>query len=84
MCMTRNTQGTERRKVKQMTNGDKIRAMTDQQLAKEAYTFLSGCCLVTRTGGDPLKDCKRMEFKNGLSPCQQCALEWLQTPASKG
>lgn len=60
------------------SNGDRIRAMSDEELAHFKYG-----------GGNPYckeeepTDCKRSKWVNGLSPCEQCYLDWLRQPAEE-
>lgn len=57
------------------SNGDRIRAMSDEELTHFKYG-----------GGNPYckeeepTDCRRSKWVNGLSPCEQCYLEWLKQP----
>lgn len=60
------------------SNGDRIRAMSDEELTQFKYG-----------GGNPhCKEeeptaCKRSKWVNGLSPCEQCYLDWLRKPAKE-
>lgn len=60
------------------SNGDRIRAMSDEELTHFKYG-----------GGNPYckeeepTDCKRSKWANGLSPCEQCYLDWLRQPAKE-
>lgn len=60
------------------SNGDRIRAMSDEELTHFKYG-----------GGNPYckeeepTDCRRSKWVNGLSPCEQCYLEWLKRPAEE-
>lgn len=60
------------------SNGDRIRAMSDEELTHFKYG-----------GGNPYckeeepTDCRRSKWVNGLSPCEQCYLDWLRQPAKE-
>lgn len=51
------------------TNGDRLRAMTDEQMAKKIPGFVVFCA----PGHRPSPDC--------CGNCRRCWLEWLQRPA---
>lgn len=53
-----------------MTNADRIRAMTDEELAE---LLVDGCC------GSKCDDQPQNEF--GSVNCFQCRIKWLQQPA---
>jgi len=55
-------------KYKPETNADRIRAMTDEQLAKACNDYFGAC---------PPVDCPE-------SNCEACWLEWLKIPAEEG
>ena len=59
----------------QMTNADRIRSMSEKELVKIPYSGAPHCI-----SKDPAK-CNRHDFVDGLSPCEQCYLKWLQQPA---
>mgnify|MGYP006962936201 FL=1 len=52
-----------------MTNGDRIRAMTDEELA-ESDELLSGLCNVLHGQGYPCE----------ANTCRECLLKWLGSP----
>ena len=56
---------------KPQTNGDKIRAMTDEALANK---FSLRCCPVK----DAFYDCKKWSEDD----CRQCWIEWLKQEAT--
>ena len=53
------------------TNADRIRAMTDEELAKKAsrMSFCAGC---------PVADC---DFFRDIYACKDAWLDWLRSPA---
>lgn len=61
----------------QMTNADLIRSMSDEELVKIPYSGAPHCI-----SKEPAK-CNRHDFVDGLSPCEQCYLKWLQQPADE-
>lgn len=58
---------------KPMTNGDRIRAMTDEELA-ESDELLSGLCNVLHGQGYPCE----------ANTCRECLIKWLGSPAKEG
>ena len=60
-----------------MTNADRIRAMTDEELMKLHYSGSAHCI-----ADDPTV-CDRHDFIGNLTPCEQCYLKWLQQPAEE-
>jgi hypothetical protein len=50
-----------------MTNGDKIRSMTNEKLAEELVTFSADCLF-----------CDGCEQEQGFSGCVNCIKEWLE------
>lgn len=56
---------------KPMTNGDRIRAMTDEELAGSA--FRNAIC-------DDVPTC---ELGSGIGDCMECRLKWLGSPAEQ-
>lgn len=60
------------------SNGDRIRAMSDEELVKLRYSTAPIHCQQK----EPTL-CKRSRWINGLSPCEQCYLEWLKRPAEE-
>ena len=61
----------------QMTNADRIRAMTDEELVNLHYSGSAHCI-----ADDPTV-CDRHDFIGNLTPCEQCYLKWLQQPAGE-
>lgn len=57
-----------------MTNGDRIRQMSDEELAKY---FFDGICSVV-----PLDICEKYTPEKGL--CEQCVRDWLRKEANDG
>lgn len=57
---------------KPMTNGDRIRAMTDEELA-ESDELLSGLCNVLHGQGYPCE----------ANTCRECLIKWLGSPAKE-
>ena len=62
-------------KSEPLTNAQKIRAMTDEELVKLHYSCSAHCI-----ADDPTV-CDRHDFIGNLTPCEQCYLKWLQQPA---
>ena len=60
-----------------LTNAQKIRAMTDEELMKLHYSGSAHCI-----ADDPTV-CDRHDFIGNLTPCEQCYLKWLQQPAEE-
>ena len=60
-----------------MTNAQKIRAMSDEELVRIRYRGAPHC-----KSDDPMK-CNRHDFLDGMSPCELCYYEWLQQPAGE-
>ena len=58
-----------------LTNAQKIRAMTDEELVNLHYSGSAHCI-----ASDPTV-CDRHDFIGNLTPCEQCYLKWLQQPA---
>lgn len=58
---------------KPVTNGDRIRAMTDEELA-ESDELLSGLCNVLHGQGYPCE----------ANTCRECLIKWLGSPAKEG
>ena len=57
-----------------MTNYERIKAMSVEEMAKNhSYLFYEAC-----TAKSPQK-CEKTGFVNGLSPCSQCVLKWLNS-----
>ena len=61
--------------VGKMTNADRIRSMTDEELVELHYSSSAHCI-----ADDPTV-CDRHDFIGNLTPCEQCYLKWLQQPA---
>ena len=49
------------------TNADRIRAMSDEELAKGMHAFMFGWCL------KPTSEC--------IGKCEECLLDWLKSEA---
>ena len=57
-----------------MTNYERIKAMSVEEMAENhAYLFHGAC-----KAKSPTK-CEKDVFENGLSPCSQCVLKWLNS-----
>ena len=63
--------------VGKMTNADRIRSMTDEELVELHYSSSAHCI-----ASDPTV-CDRHDFIGNLTPCEQCYLKWLQMPAEE-
>ena len=63
--------------VGKMTNADRIRSMTDEELVGLHYSSSAHCI-----ADDPTV-CDRHDFIGNLTPCEQCYLKWLQQPAEE-
>ena len=61
-----------------MTNAQKIRSMTDEELVNLHYSGSAHCI-----ASDPTV-CDRHDFIGNLTPCEQCYLKWLQQPCGGG
>ena len=57
-----------------LTNAQKIRAMSDEELVNLHYSGSAHCI-----ASDPTV-CDRHDFIGNLTPCEQCYLKWLQQP----
>ena len=60
-----------------MTNAQKIRSMTDEELVNLHYSGSAHCI-----ASDPTV-CDRHDFIGNLTPCEQCYLKWIQQPAEE-
>ena len=60
-----------------LTNAQKIRSMTDDELVNLHYSGSAHCIAI-----DPTV-CDRHDFIGNLTPCEQCYLKWLQQPAEE-
>ena len=60
-----------------LTNAQKIRAMSDEELMKLHYSGSAHCI-----ASDPTA-CDRHDFIGNITPCEQCYLKWLQQPAEE-
>ena len=60
-----------------LTNAQKIRSMTDEELVNLHYGSSAHCI-----ASDPTV-CDRHGFIGNLTPCEQCYLKWLQQPAEE-
>ena len=63
------------KKAEPLTNAQKIRAMSDEELVNLHYSGSAHCI-----ASDPTV-CDRHDFIGNLTPCEQCYLKWLQQPA---
>ena len=63
--------------VEKMTNADRIRTMSDEELVNLHYSGSAHCI-----ASDPTV-CDRHDFIGNLTPCEQCYLKWLQQPAEE-
>ena len=68
----------DRKNVGKMTNAQKIRAMSDEELVNLHYSGFAHCI-----ASDPTV-CDRHDFIGNLTPCEQCYLKWLQQPCGGG
>lgn len=60
---------------RKMTNGDRIRAMSDEELAK----------MMTHGAGEfDCYECRRTEDEPCDSNCEERCLEWLKKPVEEG
>lgn len=57
-----------------MTNYERIKAMSVEEMARENTTLFYRACKAKKPG-----KCKKERFVNGMSPCCQCVLEWLNS-----
>ena len=64
--------------VEKMTNADRIRSMTDEELVNLHYSGSAHCIASDQTV------CDRHDFIGNLTPCEQCYLKWLQQPCEGG
>ena len=65
------------KKVEPLTNAQKIRSMSDEELVNLHYSGSAHCI-----ASDPTA-CDRHDFIGNLTPCEQCYLKWLQQPAEE-
>ena len=66
----------------QKTNADRIRAMSDEELAEKLYCFTDIDCKIPYCKN--LAECEKMlDTEDGVpvEKCKRCLLEWLQKPA---
>ena len=57
-----------------MTNYERIKAMSVEEMAKNYYSLFHGPCKAK----SPTK-CEKDLFENGFSPCSQCVLKRLNS-----
>lgn len=57
-----------------MTNYERIKAMSVEEMARENTTLFCRACKEENP-----EECEKEDFINGLSPCSQCVLEWLNS-----
>ena len=67
--------GLSRKNYKPMTNADRIRAMSDEELAA-----MKKICRVT---AENLDECEKWRFPDGSPDCYSCALDWLRQEATE-
>lgn len=60
------------------SNGDRIRVMSDEELMRLHYGGGIPHCKAKK----PVA-CEMSKWVNGLSPCEQCYLDWLRKPAEE-
>lgn len=63
---------------KPWTNFDKIKAMSVDEMARNEATLFCRACKAK----SPTK-CEKESTINGLSPCSQCVLKWLNSEAEE-
>ena len=64
------------------TNADRIRAMSDEELAEKLYCFTDIDCKILCCKN--LAECEKMiDTEDGIpdDKCKRCLLEWLKQPA---
>lgn len=61
-----------------MTNYERIKAMSVEEMAKKCFVLFAGACKAAR----PFR-CPKKDIKDGLFPCEQCALKWLNSEVEK-
>lgn len=59
-----------------MTNGDKIRQMTDEELAEILMCPYDDC-------GKMLENCEKFKDVNRARRCQECSKAWLKREAEE-
>lgn len=63
-----------------MTNFEKIKEdiaeMTAEEFSRCKHRLVNGYCEYT---SDRILKCPKQEWKDGLSPCEQCMLKWLES-----
>ena len=57
-----------------MTNYERIKGMSVEEMARNQTTLFNGACKAK----SPRK-CEKSAFVNGMSPCSQCVLKWLNS-----
>lgn len=62
-----------------MTNFERIKAMSVEEMARNQATLFARACKAET----PTK-CKKERFINGMSPCSQCVLKWLNSEVKCG
>lgn len=57
-----------------MTNYERIKTMSAEEIARnQAILFHDSCKIEIPT------ECEKENFVNGMLPCSQCVLEWLNS-----
>lgn len=62
-----------------MTNGDRIRALSDEELAKWLLDMMSHKVACFGEGAFPYTPCRNEEHD-----CVKCGIEWLKQPVEEG
>ena len=57
-----------------MTNYERIKAMSVEEMARNQAILFYGSCNIEKS-----TECEKEDFANGLSPCSQCVLKWLNS-----
>ena len=64
---------------KEVTNGDRIRTMSDEELAKWLLDMMSHKVACFGEGAFPYTPCRNEEHD-----CVKCGIEWLKQPVKEG
>lgn len=68
----------------QQTNADRIRSMSDEELAEKLYCFTDIDCKIAYCKN--LSECEKLlDAEDGIpeAKCKRCLLEWLKQPAEE-
>ena len=57
-----------------MTNYERIKAMSVEEMARNQAILFYGSCNIEKS-----IECEKEDFVNGLSPCSQRVLKWLNS-----